>query len=850
MNTRGHECLDDNQVNRLAEGSAPPDEVEGLGRHLRACRPCRQLVAAVIADARGSDVAAAADPLIGIELGRYRLVERIGQGASGLVYRAVDPSLGRSVALKVLRALDPARRAALELERETLARLVHPNVVRVYDTGEVSGDDGLELFVAMELVDGGSLRNRAAVEPIDPESLVEYARQAAAGLAAIHALGLVHRDVKPDNLLVASDGRLLVADLGLSRSAGAEVPLAGTPGYIAPELTGGGAASPASDQYALCLSIAELALGERPQATLELAGRLAGAGLSKRHAAAIARGVAADPADRHGDLAMLAAALSVRPRRRLAWIAAAAALVGIAGVAAAIASSRSPDPCAAERSRFEATFPAERTGRTLAVIAASSNLDAERLGVRLRARLSQLSTMRREACEERSGDPGGRADRLRRTACLEELSLHYDQTLSLLEREPEVAPAAAAIIGELGQASSCAAGAGLDTPAIPPEIREEVVRLRIELSRIKALAMRARLEDAAAGYERIAPAIEKLGHLPLIADLRFARGAVAHSRGRLAEAAEHFLGALETAEAGGHERIRALATAGLLASGRVDPELAPSYIATIEGIVTRAQNDPALRSSLRRKLAAYHGTRGHIAEAYELYRDAATDLGSLPAASPVALAQVELGAAATAAMLERHDEAARRYQAALGQFIDAYGEDHPRVAITRSFLAGLLAEQGRLEEALVLVRQAQTTFERVHGADHPDTLLAHKTECLLLTDLERFDAAEARCAELVNRVRDAKTSGPPSLWSALLALGQLRQARGDRQRALAAFEEALAAVPTTAAPIDRAEVELAVARSLIAAGRQRARARRLLRSAREGSATSPSRLAEIDQLLE
>jgi serine/threonine protein kinase len=158
-------------------------------------------------------------PLRGRAVDRYLIVDELGAGGMGVVYKAYDPDLGRLVALKLVRAGAKAR-AHVRLVREAraIARLSHPNVVAVHDVGELPGD-GREIFIAMEYVEGVRLRDWLAA-PRSQRAILDAFTQAARGLAAAHDAGLVHRDFKPDNVLVGDDGRVRVVDFGLARAYG------------------------------------------------------------------------------------------------------------------------------------------------------------------------------------------------------------------------------------------------------------------------------------------------------------------------------------------------------------------------------------------------------------------------------------------------------------------------------------------------------------------------------------------------------------------------------------------------------------------------------------------------------
>ena len=202
--------------------------------------------------------------------GRYRLVELLGRGAMGEVWRAQDTALERDVAVKLLLEHTAAPDAAERFRREaqTAAQLNHPNVVAAYDFGEEDGRG----YLVMELVPGRSLRDELAERgPLGVEQARRFAGQAAIGLAAAHAHGVVHRDVKPGNLLLTADDTVKVADFGIARAAISATSALTTTGemlgptaYLAPERGMGGEAAPASDVYALGCVLYEMLCGHPP----------------------------------------------------------------------------------------------------------------------------------------------------------------------------------------------------------------------------------------------------------------------------------------------------------------------------------------------------------------------------------------------------------------------------------------------------------------------------------------------------------------------------------------------------------------------------------------------------------
>jgi eukaryotic-like serine/threonine-protein kinase len=202
--------------------------------------------------------------------GRYRLIERLGAGGMSVVWRGHDDVLGRPVAVKLLApkfATDPASRERIRAEARAAARLNHPYITDVYDYGESDVDGRTVPFVVMELVEGVPLDDHLAGGAMPWRAVVEFCAQIAAALAAVHERGLVHRDVKPANIMLTAAGAKLV-DFGISAEAGAapEGPgqLYGTPAYLAPERLDGGPADAASDVYALGLVLYKALTGDLP----------------------------------------------------------------------------------------------------------------------------------------------------------------------------------------------------------------------------------------------------------------------------------------------------------------------------------------------------------------------------------------------------------------------------------------------------------------------------------------------------------------------------------------------------------------------------------------------------------
>jgi eukaryotic-like serine/threonine-protein kinase len=338
-----------------------------------------------VADAVGAE---REGPRPGDRVGRYVLGAVLGAGGMGRVFRARDPDLNRELAIKVLRRGPGSSSGGLEQrlmrEAQAMARLNHTNLATVYDVGTVGG----EVFIAFELIDGETLAAWSRRPARTAAERLAALRDAGRGLAAAHSAGVVHRDFKPDNVLVSRDGAVKVVDFGLARgveqgadgagdgsAARSDLPGAsrdamrldltatgsvlGTPAYMAPEQHQGGAADARADQFGFAVSAWELLYGDRPfrGATLgEIADAICAgvvppapevAGVPPGVEVVLRRALAVAPADRFTDVTALLAALdrvvTRRPRWRRPLIAAAiVAVVGAGGIWAIVRWRETP----------------------------------------------------------------------------------------------------------------------------------------------------------------------------------------------------------------------------------------------------------------------------------------------------------------------------------------------------------------------------------------------------------------------------------------------------------------------------------------------------------------------------
>ena len=509
-------------------------------------------------------------PRPGDTVDRYLLVEALGEGAMGVVFRATDADLHRDVALKLLREPTGGDRARARLldEARAMARLAHPGVVAVYDVGSAGGHD----FVAMELVAGTTLA--AWMKPRRPwREVVARFIAAGRGLAAAHAAGVIHRDFKPHNVLCGAGGRVAVADFGLAVVAAADEDggargIAGTPAYMAPEQHAGDAATAKSDQFAFAVALFEGVYGARPFTAATLAGMgaaiargpvfpadAARAGVPARLRRAIARGLAADPAARHRDLPALLAELEAilgARRRRIVGGTALAAVAG--GIAAAIfLGGAAPARPACEATRFAAVWPGAARARAEAALAGAPDVQRAVLAgldgyaARWDARWSAL-------CElEDGGSPAFHAV----ASCLLD---GRDQAAALVDELPRLHPdalaAAVPAVERLPEPASCAAPAA----ALPldPDVRARVRGVEAELARLRGSTVTAS-EDHRAAARAIVERARALGHRPLLASALTELANLETNATELAAARAHYTEAALVAEEANAADVRAAA---------------------------------------------------------------------------------------------------------------------------------------------------------------------------------------------------------------------------------------------------------------------------------------------------
>lgn len=348
---------------------------------------------------------AASDPIVaGTTIGHYRIEGVLGSGGMGVVYRAVDVRLNRPVAIKFLSAelLDAAARARFQREAQTASALNHPHILTVHDVGELAGRQ----YLVTELVDGGTLADWAESTHgrRDWRRIVELMIGVGDGLATAHASGILHRDVKPANVLVSKSGHAKLADFGLAKAVDADARSShtaagvaiGTVAYMSPEQAAGGLLDAGSDVFSFGVVLYELLAGHSPfpgrtdfeimQSILHTAPQPLSDELPEPLRAIVDKALEKDPAERYQTMRDLVVDLkrvlrkssdsrssvspvpAPTPRARRAWVGGMAMLVGAALVVGAVAWLRDPAtiaviPAAAPAAARTSTTPAPTSAR-------------------------------------------------------------------------------------------------------------------------------------------------------------------------------------------------------------------------------------------------------------------------------------------------------------------------------------------------------------------------------------------------------------------------------------------------------------------------------------------------------
>lgn len=784
----------------------------------------------------------------GTMIGRYVVLDQLGEGGMGVVVRAYDSKLRREVALKLLRSGRSARGGEAEArmlrEAQALAQLSHPNVVAVYDA-ELT-EHGV--CIAMEYIGGRTLRSWLREQSRKWPEVVAAVLAAARGLAAAHAVGVIHRDVKPDNVLVGHDGRVRLTDFGLARAqegsassgwwsanesgmgdvAGvddyASGPLTehgtvlGTPAYMAPEQHSGAIADARSDQYALCVVLWEALGGERPFKGADLRALVEAKLLgptrrpSKRTPewlhAAIHRGLAVDPSERWPSIDALAEVLAsgqVRARRRRIGVGLGfAACVGTFGVMG-YHWERNARMTACERegqSIAEVWNDDVREGLRSALVSTGvshAEETHERMVPWLDLYASAWQAARTQVCLDGEVHGAWSTEQLDRGLwCLDERRMGLEALLAELSRSsPQSVERAVQAAAGLAPVDACRELDLLERQPSPPTTRRDDVReVRAELSRATALSRTGAYDEGLEVAREALARAEALDWPPIVAGARLAHGGLLQRKGEFSRAeAELKTAYFEAAKLGATQLTADAADALVYLIGYV-------LARHDEGLLWSRLADVALASlpdfgQLRAmshfdNLAGIRFAQGKYEEAKELNERSLaireTTLG--PDHPNLAYGFNNLANVHTA--LGAYDEAQRLHERALSTWEQTLGSGHPLVATSLNNLAGLRQQRGAYDEAKALHERALAIREMAFGREHPDVAASLNNIAGIRQQQGAYEEAKP-LHERALAIRE-KAFGPehPEVAQSLYNLATVQRALGEHEGARISSERALA----------------------------------------------------------
>ena len=744
------------------------------------------------------------------------MLDEIGAGGMGVVYAAYDPDLNRRVALKVMqpRVGETTGQTRMLREAQALARLAHINVVTVYDVGSV----GDQIFLAMELVEGKTLRDWLRTTPRTWREILAIFAAAGRGLVAAHAAGIIHRDFKPTNVLVGDDGRVRVMDFGLARGGAAaddQLPalaasrdvlgseltqtgnLLGTPIYMPPEAYRGDSGE-AGDQFSFCVALYEALYGGRPfDGDREVADsarwivhdppRRAGVPAWVRDL--VRRGLAFEPERRHPSISALVAALERDPTRRYRRIAlavvAGAALTSVALLYAHVVGKKEP-LCRGAEAKLAGVWDAPRQTTVLAAVQAASANPSEtwsRIKPLLDSYAQSWATMYRQTCEATRVRGEQTQDVMTlRMACLDKrLADLGGMTAALTAMERSGWHRAVEAIHALPAIDRCADVEALRATIPPPEspiTRHEIARVYAELARARSAA------DAKA-LTNVSTAAERIGWPPLIAEAQLALVGVTFD----SDTVEHALEAATVAAfAANDDRVLTetfVAYIQYLSIGARFAEAAP-YVTRAHAIADRL-GDPALTSKLVLAEARVALSANHVERAVTLGKRALAIRTQRFGAQALETAEVHSLLADLLIAAQREADGLEHARIAVAIYRHELGSKHPDLAATLHVQASAEMLLGQLDRALATRREQVDIVLAARGPEHVDYALALLNESEIELQLHRFGDAIDHAERAVAILRNQPA---PLLGIAQAALGGTLVRAGQFARALAPLEEA------------------------------------------------------------
>lgn len=699
----------------------------------------------------------------GDEVGRYRILRRLGHGGTATVFEALDPALDRSVALKILhsggRGPDLGTRERMLREARAVASVSHPNVVSVYDAGLYNG----LVYIALELAPG-TLSGWLDASHQWPR-ILDVFLAAGRGLQSAHEAGLVHRDFKPANVLVFDDGRACVADFGLAGGSGrvdgdpqgvqtaSSVTSSsrsvtrdlrglrvGTPGFMSPEQYRAEPADARSDQFSFCVALYGALFGQRPFAGTSEAerqrnierGRLLPPPTTSRVpgwiAPVLARGLDVDREKRWASMGALLRKLR-RRRRRGSYLVLGAGVPMAVAAAFALGGPETPQTCEGG-SHALARVWGEQQRAAVSPFVRGADDPVARAWSETEGRLDAFAAdwlgVYREVCRSTGADDRDRGDRDSRLSCLAGQLEGADALVraAATGRRAAIleAPQRARRMPAPAQCRDSDYAALRIKPPEAPERRLALETLRERLAEVASLRSGGSYHAALGVTESLGSLVEFAGYPPIEARVDLERGRLHLELDQREQASTKLEKAYFGAAECGEERVQldaALALVRLSAKHLGDHEASARWRRLALASAARLGGVERL-VEVRLAEAEASSLQGRSHDALELYQralvlslEASGDDGAL------AVAEAHEGLGRQYLRTGDYEQAAAELGEALDLKRNLLGEDHPRFAQTLSALGVLAAESGRRDEAAVYYRESLSVLESVYGEDHP-----------------------------------------------------------------------------------------------------------------------------------
>jgi tetratricopeptide (TPR) repeat protein/predicted Ser/Thr protein kinase len=763
---------------------------------------------------------------VGSELvGRFLITRVLGEGGMGTVYVARDATLGREVAIKVHHAAGGAQR--LRREAVAMARLAHPNVVTVFEVGELASRP----FVVMEYVTGTTLRAWLAAERRGVREILAMVIAAGEGLAAAHDAGLIHRDVKPENVLIGVDGRARVGDFGLARELDStddlQVPpdlsvenlmtpvtqtgvVLGTPAYMSPEQFAGAPVDARADQFAFCVTAWEALWGERPFAGASYAQLHAAIALGTRRPPpstpkvpagvrlALERGLAVDPADRFPTMHALLDAMRPAARRRRRWLLAATA-IPTAGIAAAALWPGAPGPSCDAAGIAE--LAAVRTDLPALLRQHGAGPDAGHIARHIADQAAQIQQAyatafrdnARRACEAARAHDWSPEIAAQSRVCFAITA--RTAALSLAGVDPAKPMDALRHLRRLPPEDQCRNQTHLASrPPIPGDAKQ-----LDELTEAKATLAVGFDSAEDHDFAQLRRAFDKLSASParvdpgIAAGMMVLRGWLAFDAGQLADTRKLFIDAYYAGRAIDDEQISSVALGLLIGDAAklgLEPATVKEWLRTALADADRVRvRSPWLAGRVYTVAARAADLLGEDAQSALMFVARARSVLSPGDPSWISTFSVE----GAVQMWSGHiEDGIKAYDAAIAQEIAYAGPDDPEVASLLGNYAASLLEVEHLEPAL---RAAERATEIIHRLADPsddriDPIRVNLAAVLIGANQDDEALALLDTARANNVRRFGETNTIVANIDSNLAT--IYNARGQHDKAIAALQSALA----------------------------------------------------------